>query len=233
MINKNITREVTSKRKGHIIYNHQEYYDMIHLPELLKKEIVVDLSPSEWLQASNTILVEERNGQIQAAEQKNKIESARKFIATKILSELEKKYPQLKEYDASSYLKFFLNGNLSEFQRKKDSIYSIKDLEDILEVEEIKLDRVHFIMNYTRSDTLCDALSILLSDNTPFSVSIYCCPNGFYTCYIPDSDEKVFLGDAYNYTLYDSLAAGIDYNQKKSKTKKKNNNKIDEHSPTL
>ena len=50
---------------------------------------------------------------------------------------------------------------------------------------------------------------------------------------IPDSDEKVFLGDAYNYTLYDSLAAGIVYNQKKSKTKKKNNNKIDEYSPTL
>ena len=221
MINKNITREVTSKRKGHIIYSHQEYYDMIQLPELLKKEIVVDLSPSEWLQASNTIFVEERDGKIEAVEQKNIIETTRKLIVTKLLSELEKKYPQLKEYDASSYLQYFLNGNLSEFQRKKDSIYSIKDLEDILEVEEIKLDRVHFIMNYTRSDTLCDALSILLSDNTPFSVSIYCCPNGFYTCYIPDSDEKVFLQDAYNYTLYDRLDAGIDYNQKKPKQKRR------------
>ncbi len=222
MINQNIIRELEKKRKGHILFNYQIPLDLYRLPEMIQDDIVVNLSVAEWMQVSSIVLLKEKDGKWIAGDKDYIIEVARKYIATKLLVELEKKYPQIKEYGGSEFLPIFLKNDREEYQRKRNYIYGLKDVEDILEVEGIPLDRVHFIMNGTRSNNLCDALSILLSDDTPFNVSIYCSPNGFLTYYIPDSKDRIVLENAYNFTVYNKRKEGYFNKAKKSKEKKKN-----------
>ena len=223
MVNQNIMKELKEKRKGHILFDYQISSDLYHLSELIKDDIVVDFSVMEWKEVYPIILLEEKNGKLTAADKDYSIEVARKYIATKLLSELEAKYPQLKEYGGSEFLPIFLKRDREEYQRKRNYIYGLQDVEEMLSVEGIQLDRVHFIMNGTRSDHLCDALSILLSDDTPFSVSVYCAPNGFYTHYIPDSKERIVLENAYNYTVYNKLQEGRINKAKRPKQNRRNN----------
>ena len=221
MVNQNIIKELKKKRKGHILFNYQIPSDLYYLPEMIQDDIVVDLSVVEWMSVSPIVLVEEKDGKMTAADKDYSIEVARKYIATRLLAELEKKYPQLKKYGGSEFLPIFLKSDREEYQRKKNYIYGLKDVEDMLSVEGIQLDRVHFIMNGTRSDHLCDALSILLSDDTPFSVSIYCSPNGFYTYYIPDSKDRIVLEKAYSFKVYNKLEEGFLNKAKKPKESRK------------
>ena len=221
MVNQNIIKELKKKRKGHILFNYQIPSDLYYLPEMIQDDIVVDLSVVEWMSVSPIVLVEEKDGKMTAADKDYSIEVARKYIATRLLAELEKKYPQLKKYGGSEFLPIFLKSDREEYQRKKNYIYGLKDVEDMLSVEGIQLDRVHFIMNGTRSDHLCDALSILLSDDTPFSVSIYCSPNGFYTYYIPDSKDRIVLEKAYSFKVYNKLEEGFFNKAKKPKESRK------------
>ena len=211
MINKILEREIEKKQKGHILFNHQEASDLHQLAQYLeeKGEIVINFNPIEWHnKVASIVLVKDIEGNIIQREEKAKFEACRKYIATKILTELEKKYPEIKEYEGSSYLPIFIKGDRQGYEAKRQSIYSLKDVEDILETEGITLDRVHFIMNGTRSDTICDSLSILFSDKTPFKVSIYCSPNGFYTYRIPDTTERIYFHQVYNYTEYDKFKEG-------------------------
>ncbi len=221
MVNQNIIKELKKKKKGHILFNYQIPSDLYYLPEMIQDDIVVDLSVVEWMSVSPIVLVEEKDGKMTAADKDYSIEVARKYIATRLLAELEKKYPQLKKYSGSEFLPIFLKSDREEYQRKKNYIYGLKDVEDMLSVEGIQLDRVHFIMNGTRSDHLCDALSILLSDDTPFSVSIYCSPNGFYTYYIPDSKDRIVLEKAYSFKVYNKLEEGFLNKAKKPKESRK------------
>ena len=210
MINKILEREIAKKQKGHILFNHQEGSDLHQLAQSLeeKGEIVINFNPIEWCKVAAVVLVKDIEEIIIQREKEDKFEACRKYIATKLLTELEKKHPEIKQYEGSSYLPIFLEGDRQEYEAKRQSIYSLKDVEDILEIEGITLDRVHFIMNGTKSDTICDSLSILLSDKTPFKVSIYCSPNGFYTYRIPDATEKIYLDQVYNYTIYDKFQEG-------------------------
>ena len=228
MINTILKREVENKPKGHILFNNQKASDLDQLKQLLveKGDIIIDFPSIEWHKVANIILLKDIDDTVAVREKDSKIEACRKYIATKLLTELEMKYPELRQYEGSSYLSIFLKGDKQEYEKKRQSIYSLKDLESILEVEKITLDRVHIIMNGTRSSTICDSLSILLSDKTPFKVSIYCSPNGFYTCYIPDATEKVFLHQAYNYTVYSKYKEGIENVAVKPKQKRKANEKV-------
>ncbi len=223
MVNQNIIRELEKNRKGHIIFENQINRDLIELPSLIEKDPVVELSPEEWFYVLDVTVLDEYGN---VADKDYKIEAVRKYIATKILTLLEQKYPQLQEYEGSSYLPIFIKGDREEYQRKKDSIYSLKEVFDILEVEGIKEDRIHFIMYYTGSNLLCDSLSILLSNNTPFSVSFYLYPGGFSTYYIPDSKERIHLNCAYNYTVYNACETGKNNTVRKGKQKKKSDEKV-------
>lgn len=232
MINKILERVIGKKQKGHILFDHQEGSDLHKLAQALEEtgEIVIDFNPIEWHdKVVAVVLVKDIEGIIIQREKKEKLEACRKYIATKLLTELEKKYPEVKQYEGSSYLPIFLEGDRQEYEAKRQSIYSLEDVEEILEVEGIILDRVHFIMNGTRSDTICDSLSILLSDKTPFKVSIYCSPNGFYTYRIPDATEKIFLDQVYNYTRYDKFQKGKRNNAVKPHKKGKTHEKVQEN----
>ena len=200
MTNSIIIRELEKNQKGHIIFDNQKVSDLIELKEILEKQnqIVVDFSYHEWSKVYDSIWCEDRF---------RRILETRKYIATKILVELEKKYPQLKEYGASKDIRYFTNGN-SELYKENSHAMSIEDLEEIMSMEGIEIDRIHFIMNQTESNVLCDALSILLSDTTPFSVTFYLCPTKFSTFEIPDR-EKTILRDAYSYTRYKEYNEGI------------------------
>lgn len=199
MTNSKIIRELEKNKKGHIIFDNQKISDLNELKEILDKQdkIVVAFPYDEWEKVYDSIWSEDRY---------QRVLETRKYIATKILVELEKKYPQLKEYGASQDIKYFTSGNRELYQEKSHAM-TIEDLEEIMSYEEIEVDRIHFIMNQTESDNLCDALSILLSDTTPFSVSFYSSPSKFSTLTIPEQ-KNTFIYEVYSYTRYREYEEG-------------------------
>ena len=224
MVNTKLVRELEKKNKGHILFDYQKPSDLWELKKILEErgEIVVDFSVMEWNEAFKVVLIDQVDGKETSREKTSKLNAARQYAATKLLAELEKKYPQVKEYGGSDFLPIFTEGDREKYEKKQETIYNLKDVEDILEVEGIKVDRVHFLMNGTRSDALCDALSMLLSDDTPFRVSIYSSPNGFYTCRVPDAKERIWIHQAYNYTRFSKYEEGVVNKAARQYQKRKN-----------
>lgn len=184
MENKKIIRELEKNEKGNNIFGDQKSQDLNELKDILKerKDLVVDFPVKEWDMVAPYLMRKEDMTQLSAT---------RSYVASKLLGTLKEKYPQLKKYYRSE-------GN----PECPSLIYNLSYINDLLEIEDIHPERVHFIMNGNKSAILCDALSILLDDNNPFDVSIYSSPNVFYTSVIPDNREKEFIWEAYNYTSY-------------------------------
>ena len=206
MTNSKIIRELENNQKGHIIFDHQKASDLNELKKILEEEnkIVIDFSSEEWDIAFHCIVTDNYCQRVDYHYQI--ILETRKYIATKILVELEKKYPQLKEYGASQDIKYFTQGNRTLYKEKPHAM-SIEDLEEIMTIEGIEVDRIHIIMNQIDSSYIRAALSILLSDNTPFSVTFYSSPFKCMPFEIPDK-EKTTIYDVYNFTRYDEYEEG-------------------------
>ncbi len=207
MTNSKILRELENNQEGHIIFDNQKNSDLSELKEILEKQnkIVVDFPYHEWCKVFDSIWCEDCF---------QRVLEIRKYIATKILVELEKKYPQLKEYEASKDIRYFTSGD-HELYQKNSHAMTIENLEEIMSIEGIEVNRIHFIMRQTESDILCDALSILLSDNTPFSVSIYSSPTRFSTFEIP-GEKNTTIYEVYSFTRYKAYKEG----QKNAASKK-------------
>ena len=184
MENKKIIKTIEENKEGNIIFGDQKSSDLQELKKILeeRKDLVVDFPVAEWDMVAPYLIRKPDMTQLAAT---------RGYIAPKLLSVLKNKYPQLEKYYISE-----------ENPEKPSLIYNLSYIRDLLEVENITPERVHFIMNGNQSAVLCDALSILLSDEYPFDVSIYTSPNVFYTTVIPDSKEKVYLWQEYNYTCF-------------------------------
>lgn len=212
MVNKNILKVLEENKKGHIIFESQDPRDLDELKYILKKrgDLVVDIPEKEWFVVAPLVFEENPAFRIQAT---------RKYIAARLLVELEKKYPQLKEYGGTRHLEAIQTGDVETFKNEYDLLYSLDDIRDMLEIEGIQLNRLHIIMNGNRSNILCDAASVLLRDDNPYSTSIYTAPNMFYTSIIPDAFEKTNMRDAYNFTIYQKFDEGI-VNKAKKKQKK-------------
>lgn len=184
MVNKNITKELENNEKGHIIFNSQNPKDLKKLEEILREnnELLVDFPVNEWDKFA-PLLMSRRD--------MTQLEATRRYVAGKLLETLKEKYPQIQKY--------FISKDNTDYP---NLAYNLTYVKDILELEIINPERVHFIMNGNKSAILCDAISILLSDDNPFDVSIYTAPNIFYTSIIPDNREKVYMWQEYNYKTY-------------------------------
>lgn len=77
------------------------------------------------------------------------------------------------QYHGSENINIFNQGNLELYEKNDKLLWSIEDVFEILSLEEINIDRIHFIIRSIGSPVLFNALTILLSDNTPFKVSFY------------------------------------------------------------
>ena len=199
MTNSKIIRELENNQKGHIMFDCQKASDLRELKEILEEQnkILIDFSNEEWDKVFNCIVSDNYY---------QSILETRKYIATKILVELEKKYPQLKEYGASQDIKYFTQGNRTLYKEKSHAM-TIEDLEEIMTIEGIEVDRIHIIMNQIDSSYIRAALSILLSDNTPFSVTFYSSPFRCMSFEIPDK-EKTTIYDVYSFTRYNGYEEG-------------------------
>ena len=177
MVNNKLLREVESNKKGNIIFNDQKASDLEELKTILekRKELVVDFPVDEWDKVAPHLM--NRNDMTQ-------LQATRGFIALKILNVLKEKCPDLKKY------------------YEENRLYDFAYIDAIMKINNINPERIHFIMNGNKSAILCDALSILLSEEYNFDVSIYLSPNNFYTTVIPDYKEKVYLWQEYSYTSY-------------------------------
>lgn len=184
MVNKNITKELENNEKGHIIFNSQNPKDLKELEEILREnnELLVDFPVNEWDKFA-PLLMSRRD--------MTQLEATRRYVAGKLLETLKEKYPKIQKY--------FISKDNTDYP---NLAYNLTYVKDILELEIINPERVHFIMNGNKSAILCDAISILLSDDNPFDVSIYTAPNIFYTSIIPDNREKVYMWQEYNYKTY-------------------------------
>ena len=191
MENKNIIRELESNKRGNNIFNDQKSSDLTELKEILEEgeELMVDISAEEWDRVAPSLMRRKNMTQLSAT---------RSYVAQMLLNVLKEKYPKIEKYiyyKASSH--------------KPNFLYNLSYIKDILEIEDIHPDRIHIIMNETKSAILCDAVSILLGDDYPFDVNIYTSPNVFYTTVIPDNRDKVFLWEEYDYTSYNANNEGI------------------------
>ena len=177
MVNNKLLREVESNKKGNVIFNDQKASDLEELKEILEKrgELVVDFPVDEWDKVGPYLM--NRNDMTQ-------LQATRGYIASKILNAIKEKCPELKKY------------------YEENRLFDFAYIDAIMKINNINLKRIHFIMNGNKSAILCDALSILLSEEYGFDVSIYSSPNNFYTTVIPDYQEKVYLWQEYSYTSF-------------------------------
>ena len=194
-INENLQREVESNKEGHIIFNSQRESDMGRLKELLKDKDRITIEFSEDWYSTQAMLY-------RIKDKKDQLIGARQYVSAKILQALEEKYPQMKEYEGSKNLEIFKQGDSEKYKSKKDSLYTLKDIEEMLDVEDIHIDRIHFILRDMDAPLLCNALTILLSDDTPFNVTIYSSTIPFRALYDPDSIENKWLTEVYSYTTF-------------------------------
>ena len=213
-INENLQKEVDGNRKGHIIFNYQRESDMVRLKELLKAEDKITVEFSEdWYPAQNILY--------DIKDRKTHLAGARQYVTAKILEVLEEKYPQLKEYEGSKNLEIFKQGDLELYSKKSNSLYGLKDLEEMLSIEDIHIDRIHLIIRSIGSPLLFNAIAMLLSDETPFSISAYASESSF-PLYDPDSIENKWLTETYSYTIFNKgKAAELSYRYRESQKQKK------------
>ena len=192
MTNKNIIKELEENKKGHVIFESQDSNDLEELRERLQEnnQIVVDFPLSEWQEVEPTI--DRENDCF-------KIRITRQYIASKILSELSNFYPQLDEYRGKDSVEKLKQPDI--YEGVQDLIYNLYDVRDILDIEEIPIDRIHFIINGIKSDILCDSISLLLREDNAYNTSIYS-TNDFTTEEVPDFYDGTKLWEAYKYTLY-------------------------------
>ena len=197
-INENIEKEATKedvKDRGHIIFNSQRESDMGRLENLLTDEnkIFVLFDYEEWGPIQSMIY--------SIKDGTKHIPAGRKYIAAKIFQVLEERYPKLKEYEGSKSLEIFKQGNSSFYLEKENSLCGLDFLEEVLTTEEINIDRIHFIVRSIGSPVLFNSLSMLLSDDTPFKVSIYISETSFPYRDLHSSDER-WYSEMYSYTSY-------------------------------
>lgn len=210
MVNQILLNEIKKNEKGHKIFDYQKNEDLIELDEYIKiftSDIIISLSSKEWYNPSIIIYSEE--------DRIEEIKSCRKYLVAKIIKELQKKYPKLEKYEIEHQLNIFEKKKKKEYHSRKEKMYDFEELIDIIQIEEIPIERIHFSLNISSVEVLCDALTIFLRDNLPFSVSIYLTHNSFYTILIPE-EERTYLWQAYQYKRFKEQEEGKD-----SKTTKK------------
>ena len=197
-INENIEKEATkeeTKYRGHIIFNSQRESDMGRLENLLtdEKKIFVLFDYEEWGPIQSMIY--------SIKDGTKHIPAGRKYIAAKIFQVLEERYPRLKEYEGSKSLEIFKQGDSRLYLEKEKSLCGLDFLEEVLTTEEINIDRIHFIVRSIGSPVLFNSLAMLLSDDTPFKVSIYISEASFPYRDLHSSDER-WYSEMYSYTSY-------------------------------
>lgn len=206
MKNTKMIRELIKNKQGHDIFESQEASDLHAFTRLLEANdrVVIKFDKNEWGQVEPTI------------EQEHdcfKLRVARQYIASKILSKLGERYPELEEYKGKDNLEVLKRPDV--FKKREDLIYNLYDVRDILDVEDISVDRIHFIIDGIDSSLLCDSLSLVLRDDSPYNSSIYLTSN-FTTQEIPDMYDGTKLWEGYNYTLFHQDEEGIKTNPIKS-----------------
>ena len=199
MQNKKMIRELIKNNKGHEIFESQEASDLHAFTRLLEANdrVVVQFNKDEWEQVEPTIEKEHDCF---------KLRVTRQYIASKILSKLGEKYPQLEEYRGKDSLEVLKKPDV--FKKREDLIYNLYDVRDILDVEGIPVDRIHFVIDGIDSKLLCDSLSLVLRDDNPYDSSIY--------LEIPDMYDGTKLWEGYSYTLFHQDEEGIKTNPIKS-----------------
>ncbi len=202
-INENLQKEVEGDREGHIIFNSQRSSDMGRLKKLLEDQnkIFIDFE-NDWWNIYGIFYYDIKD-------KDERLNAGRQYVAAKILEALEKKYPQLSKYEASRTLEVFKKRDKEEYEKKKKTLWSITDVEEILDIEKITIDRIHFVMNGVESPVLHSALAILLSKEKPFNVTFYCSETSFGNGYDPDSTDRVCLTNKYSYTYFNRGEKGL------------------------
>ena len=141
--------------------------DLLKIEEDLRNrgEIVLSFNVKEWEKASQII-----DGEMKEFQE----DATRKYIGLKLLEELEKKYPRLKqEYNGTKYLPIFTEGNKEEYAKKINYIYNLYNIREIIDVEELPIKKVHIFTAGINNHNFRKVMMDLLSEENSFSVDIY------------------------------------------------------------
>lgn len=195
-INQNIQRVIEEEMPGHIIFNSQRGSDRVRLESLLKDRNEIVVSFDDWREVIPLLY--------QIKDKKTQLKATRQYVSAKILQPLEERYSQIKEWEGSNDLDVFKQNNL-ELYEKKRALNNLTDVENLMSMLDINIDRMYFIVY--GEILLCEALSFLLRDETPFKVTIFSVDASFCAFY-PDSDAMELLSDVYSYTSFNKGEEG-------------------------
>lgn len=211
MINKHLEKELKYNKKNHEIFQNQEYRDLKEITEVLHNQ-----------SNSNDLLVEfspENHGRIpllytfpfDSYEHKRIWEH---FIALEIMKNLTEKY----QVDVGHNLKeeelLLQSGNIDKQDNYLNHEENIVNRNDVLTtIKELNLPnlRIHFLIRWCKSSSLCDEISNYLEDNLPFITMVYH-DFPFYTVQVkPDGyNERHWIWEVYDYIKFDELEQGVD-----------------------
>ena len=216
MENKVLIKELNNTNNGNKIFNRQRRYDLIELVDYVNDnkalEIAVDLQLEDWFMAAPLI-----RSQYDEAEQ---LERCDKYLALKILEKMQYKNKRLKQIDVQQYLLIYESHDEKMYQQAKDKMMTTKELLKIIELENIKLNRIHFVLIDIASDTLCDTLAQFLENDSPISTSIYVFPGEYLSDTIPNSKEIKYIWDEYEYEVFNWEETGVMNIPKNKRTNK-------------
>ena len=217
MYNKALVKELNNNNKGNKIFNKQYRNDLIELVDYVNEnkgqEIAVDIQLEDWFLAAPLI-----RSQFDEAEQ---LERCDKYVALKILEKMQHKNKRLKQINVEEYLSIYEAQDEKMYQQAKEKMMTTKELLKIIELENIKLKRIHFVLIDIASDTLCDTLVQFLENDSPISTSIYVFPGDYLSDTIPNSKEIKYIWDEYEYELFNWEESGV-----MNIPKHKENNKV-------
>ena len=230
MENKILLRELENKENVHEIFEHQISKDVKELAKVIKKEhpndLLVMFDPKEYKDKVEKIIFKEteeyRYGKTMnsALEQQTAMKIVDQYIALKVLENLSTKNTPLNLFFNENRLDIFKRGDYVAYEMFKDKMPNSDEVKEILTLDENAPNRIHFIVNGIKSNSLCDALCTYLDNSTTFATRIYLSPNGMYTATVKQNGKPVFLWEAYDYMIFDGGEEGYKPEPYRPKTKK-------------
>ena len=214
MENKRIIETIQKNKKENYLFNNQNAKDLSELYDYIKAkkydQIAIKITLEDWLLYSKLIRTTNYEETLKRCDQ---------FISLKIAETLNNKNKRLDALNASEKLQVFKRNDEEKYEEIKEELLTTKELNRFIELENIRISRIHFIIEQVPSVILADTLIPLLGSEKTYSVSIYVCPEKFISDTIPNINELHYINEVYDYTEFNKDELVSEYNHSKRKIK--------------
>lgn len=124
MENQILKREVKSNKKGHKLFDNQKASDLNELIENkelhYKDNLFVNLAIKDWYYDRDRIY--------ETQDKEEQLKRCQKYVVLRILEQLQKRNPELEEYEAYKYLCIFRHDSEEAFKKVENNFLGVNDV---------------------------------------------------------------------------------------------------------